>query len=160
MPPQNHGHHGDDHPRAHVGLAPAGFAVGLYEVFLVSPDADTFLGLALEIADADGVGRLAHAADPHHTSPGRITYLHMPGGPGIRVDSHVYAGYVVPPYYDSMIGKIIARGLDRPEAVRRMQMALRECIVEGVETTLPILIRILDDADFQAGRVDTGYLAR
>ena len=103
------------------------------------------------------------AEDPAHEfrpSPGRITYLHMPGGPGIRVDSHVYAGYTVPPYYDSLIGKIIARGLDRAEALRRMQQALRECIVEGVETTIPILIRILDDPDFQRGQVDTGYLAR
>ncbi len=103
------------------------------------------------------------AEDPAHEfrpSPGRITYLHMPGGPGIRVDSHVYAGYTVPPYYDSLIAKIIARGLDRAEAVRRMQMALRECIVEGVETTLPILIRILDDPAFQKGEVDTSYLAR
>jgi acetyl-CoA carboxylase biotin carboxylase subunit len=72
----------------------------------------------------------------------------------------VYAGYTVPPYYDSLIGKIIARGLDRDEALRRMQQALRECIIEGVETTLPILIRILDDPDFQRGQVDTGYLAR
>jgi acetyl-CoA carboxylase biotin carboxylase subunit len=103
------------------------------------------------------------AEDPAHEfrpSPGRITYLHMPGGPGIRVDSHVYAGYTVPPYYDSMIAKIIARGLDRPEAIRRMQMALRECIVEGVETTIPVLTRIFDDPEFQNGQVDTGYLAR
>ncbi|MBI5837777.1 MAG: acetyl-CoA carboxylase biotin carboxylase subunit [Candidatus Eisenbacteria bacterium] len=93
-------------------------------------------------------------------SPGKITYLHMPGGPGIRVDSHVYSGYSVPANYDSLIGKIIARGLDRAEALRRMQMALRECIVDGVQTTIPLLIRILGDPEFQKGEVDTGYLAR
>jgi len=99
-------------------------------------------------------------ANDFRPSPGKITYLHMPGGPGIRVDSHVYAGYSVPTQYDSLIAKIIARGLDRAEALRRMQMALRECIVEGVRTTLPLLIRILNDPTFHKGDVDTGYLAR
>ena len=70
-------------------------------------------------------------------SPGKVTYWYRPGGPGLRVDSHVYAGYTIPPYYDSMIGKLIAHGKDRAEAIRRMEIALEEMIVEGIKTTIP-----------------------
>ncbi|NOT33704.1 MAG: acetyl-CoA carboxylase biotin carboxylase subunit [Candidatus Eisenbacteria bacterium] len=91
-------------------------------------------------------------------SPGKVTYWYKPGGPGIRVDSHVYAGYVVPPYYDSMIGKLIARGKDREEALRRMEIALEEMIVEGVHTTIPFHRLALADSRFRSGDVDTRFV--
>ncbi|OGF16995.1 MAG: acetyl-CoA carboxylase biotin carboxylase subunit [Candidatus Eisenbacteria bacterium RBG_16_71_46] len=91
-------------------------------------------------------------------SPGAITYWYKPGGPGIRVDSHVYAGYVVPPYYDSMVGKLIAYGKDRPEALRRMEIALEEMIVEGIQTTIPFHQLALRDARFQRGDLDTHFV--
>ncbi|MDZ7373372.1 MAG: acetyl-CoA carboxylase biotin carboxylase subunit [candidate division KSB1 bacterium] len=104
-----------------------------------------------------------NAEDPERgfrPSPGRIESLHLPGGPGIRIDSHIYAQYVIPPFYDSLIAKIIAYGRDRDEAVRRMQRALDEFIIEGVKTTIPLHQRILASPDFQAGRLDTGFLTR
>jgi acetyl-CoA carboxylase biotin carboxylase subunit len=91
-------------------------------------------------------------------SPGEITYWYKPGGPGIRVDSHVYAGYRVPPYYDSMIGKLIAYGKDRAEALRRMEIALEETIVEGVKTTLPFHLLAVRSERFQKGDLDTGFV--
>ncbi|MBI3539524.1 MAG: acetyl-CoA carboxylase biotin carboxylase subunit [Candidatus Eisenbacteria bacterium] len=91
-------------------------------------------------------------------SPGKITYWYKPGGPGIRVDSHVYAGYGVPPYYDSMIGKLIAYGKDRPEALRRMEIALEEIIVEGIKTTVPFHQLAIRDARFQSGDIDTHFV--
>ena len=102
-----------------------------------------------------------NAEDPEHgfrPSPGKVGYWYKPGGPGIRVDSHVYGGYSVPPYYDSMIGKLIAYGKDRPEALRRMQIALEEMIVEGVKTTIPFHLRALKSARFQAGDLDTRFV--
>jgi len=104
-----------------------------------------------------------NAEDHHHAfrpSPGNITYWYKPGGPGIRLDSHVYAGYTVPPYYDSMIGKLIARGRDRAEALRRMEIALDEMIVEGIKTTIPFHHIALRDPEFQSGQLDTGFVAR
>jgi acetyl-CoA carboxylase biotin carboxylase subunit len=102
-----------------------------------------------------------NAEDHEHgfrPSPGRITYWYKPGGPGLRVDSHVYAGYVVPPYYDSMVGKLIAYGKDRAEALRRMQIALEEIIVEGIKTTIPFHLMALRDPRFQAGDLDTHFV--
>jgi acetyl-CoA carboxylase biotin carboxylase subunit len=93
-------------------------------------------------------------------SPGKITYWYKPGGPGIRVDSHVYAGYTVPPFYDSMIGKLIAYGKDRPEALRRMEIALEEMIVEGIQTTVPFHILAVRDPRFQAGDLDTHFVEK
>jgi acetyl-CoA carboxylase biotin carboxylase subunit len=84
-------------------------------------------------------------------SPGRVTQFHAPGGPGVRMDSAVFAGYTIPPYYDSMIGKLIVHAEDRPTAIRRMRRALRELVVEGVQTTIPLHLNILDDPAFQAG---------
>jgi acetyl-CoA carboxylase biotin carboxylase subunit len=104
-----------------------------------------------------------NAEDPAHgfrPSPGTITYWYKPGGPGLRVDSHVYAGYTVPPYYDSMIGKLIAVGKDRPEALRRMEIALEEMIVEGIKTTIPFHLMALRDPEFQAGDLDTHFVER
>jgi acetyl-CoA carboxylase biotin carboxylase subunit len=103
-----------------------------------------------------------NAEDHEHgfrPSPGRVTYWYKPGGPGVRVDSHVYAGYTVPPFYDSMIGKLIARGKDRPEALRRMEIALEEMIVEGVKTTVPFHLLALRHPRFRQGDLDTGFVA-
>jgi acetyl-CoA carboxylase, biotin carboxylase subunit len=91
-------------------------------------------------------------------SPGTITYFYKPGGPGIRMDSHVYAGYTVPPYYDSMIGKLIAYGKDRPEALRRMEIALEEMIIEGIQTTIPFHLLALRHERFRAGDLDTHFV--
>jgi len=93
-------------------------------------------------------------------SPGKITYWYKPGGPGLRVDSHVYAGYSVPPYYDSMIGKLIAYGKDRPEAIRRMEIALEEMIVDGIKTTIPFHRLALKDPRFRDGDLDTHFVER
>jgi acetyl-CoA carboxylase biotin carboxylase subunit len=104
-----------------------------------------------------------NAEDHEHgfrPSPGQVTYWYKPGGPGIRVDSHVYAGYRVPPYYDSMIGKLIAYGKDRPEALRRMEIALEEMIVEGVKTTIPFHLIALRSEAFQKGDLDTRFVER
>jgi acetyl-CoA carboxylase biotin carboxylase subunit len=102
-----------------------------------------------------------NAEDHEHgfrPSPGRIGYWYKPGGPGIRVDSHVYAGYTVPPFYDSMIGKLIAYGKDRSEALRRMEIALEEIIVEGIKTTIPFHQIALRDPRFQKGDIDTHFV--
>jgi len=102
-----------------------------------------------------------NAEDPAHDfrpSPGTITAFHAPGGPGIRIDSHVYAGYHVPPYYDSLLGKLIAHGATRAEALGRAGQALEEFIIEGVHTTIPFLREVLQHPDFVAGKVDTHFL--
>ena len=91
-------------------------------------------------------------------SPGSITYWYMPGGPGVRVDSHVFAGYTVPPYYDSMIGKLIVSGKTREEAIRRMEIALDETIVEGIKTTIPFHQLALRSPDFQSGNLSTRFV--
>jgi len=104
-----------------------------------------------------------NAEDPSRNfqpSPGRVDVFHPPGGPGVRVDTHVYAGYAVPPYYDSLLAKIICQGRDRPEALRRMQVALESFIIEGVTTTVPFLARVMSNPRFQAGDVDTKFLER
>jgi acetyl-CoA carboxylase biotin carboxylase subunit len=104
-----------------------------------------------------------NAEDPEHDfrpSPGTITAYHAPGGPGVRVDSHVYAGYRVPPFYDSLLGKLIVHGTTRGEAIGRALQALDEFIIEGVHTTIPFLRTVLRHPEFVAGRVDTGFLAR
>jgi acetyl-CoA carboxylase biotin carboxylase subunit len=104
-----------------------------------------------------------NAEDPDRNfqpSPGRIDVFHPPGGPGVRVDSHVYAGYTVPPYYDSLLGKLICQGRDRPEAIKRMQTALESFVLEGVTTTIPFLGRLMQNPRFQAGDVDTKFLER
>jgi acetyl-CoA carboxylase biotin carboxylase subunit len=104
-----------------------------------------------------------NAEDPARNfqpSPGRIEAFHPPGGPGVRVDSHVYTSYTVPPYYDSLLAKLICQGSDRAEAVRRMQVALESFIIEGVTTTAPFLARVMSNERFQRGDVDTKFLER
>jgi acetyl-CoA carboxylase biotin carboxylase subunit len=91
-------------------------------------------------------------------SPGRITAWHPPGGPGIRVDSHVYANYFVPPNYDSMIGKVIAYGDTREQAMARMRIALSEMAVEGIETNIPLHQELMLDAAFKRGGTSIHYL--
>jgi acetyl-CoA carboxylase biotin carboxylase subunit len=104
-----------------------------------------------------------NAEDPDRNfqpSPGQITTFHPPGGPGVRLDTHVYAGYRVPPYYDSLLGKLIVSGKTREEALVRARYALNSFVIEGVATTLPFLARILEDPDFQSGNVDTRFVER
>ena len=93
-------------------------------------------------------------------SPGTITTLHLPGGPGVRVDTAAYAGWKIPPHYDSLIAKLIVHGRDREEAIMRGRRALELFIVEGVRTTIPLHRRILDEPDFRAGRFSTKWLER
>ncbi|HTE08792.1 MAG TPA: acetyl-CoA carboxylase biotin carboxylase subunit [Flavitalea sp.] len=102
-----------------------------------------------------------NAEDPYsdfRPSPGRITTLHQPGGHGIRVDSHVYAGYTIPPYYDSMIGKIIAVARTREEAINTMSRALSEYVIEGVKTTIPFHQQLMRNEAFQSGDFNTKFL--
>jgi acetyl-CoA carboxylase, biotin carboxylase subunit len=102
-----------------------------------------------------------NAEDPSRNfqpSPGRIDTFHQPGGPGVRVDTHAYAGYTVPPFYDSLIAKLIVQGSTREEALKRMQIALESFVIEGVRTTIPFLARVMQHPDFQAGRVHTKFL--
>ncbi len=93
-------------------------------------------------------------------TPGRLTALHVPGGPGIRVDRAVYTGYMIPPYYDSMIAKLIVKARTREQAIRKMRNALSEFVVEGVPTTVPFHQAIFEHPDFVAGRFDIGFLER
>ena len=93
-------------------------------------------------------------------SPGRVTRWHMPGGPGVRLDSHVYAGYTVPPYYDSMIGKLIVHGKTREEALARMRVALSEVLIEGISTNITLHKQILSDSEFNKGGTSIHYLEK
>ena len=104
-----------------------------------------------------------NAEDPSRNfqpAPGKIAVFHPPGGPGVRLDTHVYAGYTVPPYYDSLLAKLICEARTRPEAIRRMQIALESFIIEGVPTTIPFLARVMTNPRFVAGDVDTKFLER
>lgn len=102
-----------------------------------------------------------NAEDPYNDfrpSPGKITTLHQPGGHGVRVDSHVYAGYVIPPYYDSMIGKLITVAQTRKEAINTMHRALSEYVIEGIKTTIPFHLQLMKDERFLAGDFNTKFL--
>jgi acetyl-CoA carboxylase biotin carboxylase subunit len=96
-----------------------------------------------------------NAEDPakdFRPSPGKITNLHIPGGAGVRVDTHIYSGYTIPPNYDSMIAKVIVTAQSREEVIVRMKRALQEFVIEGVKTTIPLLIKLMDDPNFQNGK--------
>ncbi len=102
-----------------------------------------------------------NAEDPYNNfrpSPGKITTLHVPGGHGVRVDSHIYAGYVIPPYYDSMIAKLITIAQTREEAIQTMVRALSEFVIEGVNTTIPFHIQLMQDKNFREGNYTTNFL--
>jgi len=102
-----------------------------------------------------------NAEDPSkdfRPSPGKITNLHLPGGHGVRVDSHVYAGYTIPPNYDSMIAKLIVTAQTREEAIVRMKRALQEFVIEGIKTTIPFHIKLMDDEKFKSGKFTTAFM--
>jgi len=102
-----------------------------------------------------------NAEDPHNgfrPCPGKITTYHAPGGHGVRVDTHVYAGYVIPPYYDSMIAKLITVAQTRDEAIEKMKRALREFTIEGVKTTIPFHLQLMDDPAYRSGNYTTKFM--
>jgi acetyl-CoA carboxylase biotin carboxylase subunit len=102
-----------------------------------------------------------NAEDPYNDfrpSPGKITVLHQPGGHGVRVDSHVYAGYTIPPYYDSMIGKLITVARTREEAINTMYRALSEYVIEGIKTTIPFHLQLMQDERFRSGNFNTKFM--
>ena len=104
-----------------------------------------------------------NAEDPANNfqpSPGRIKFYYAPGGRGVRIDSHAYTGYTVPPYYDSMIGKIITAGATRESAIDRMRRALDEYYVTGIKTTVPFHAAIMRNGDFRDGKYDTSFVEK
>ena len=122
---------------------------------LAVPENAEFQGHAIECR--------INAEDPEHgfrPAPGTITAFHAPGGPGVRVDTHIYAGYVVPPFYDSLLAKLIAWGKTREEARVRAYHALDELVLEGVPSTAPFLRKMLAHPDFVSGKIDTGFVER
>jgi len=114
----------------------------------------TFSGHALECR--------INAEDPvtFVPSPGTIRHFNAPGGPGVRMDTFAHEGCEISPYYDSMIGKLMTHGRDRKEAIARMRRSLEVTVVEGIKTNIPLHLRIMDDPDFQAGRLDTRFMDR
>ncbi len=124
------------------------------ETLSVSQDEIEFRGHAVEC-------RLnAEDSKTFLPSPGKITNLHVPGGPGVRVETHIYNGYVVPPYYDSMIGKLVTHGEDRECAIARMRTALNELVIEGIRCNTELLQDIISDSAFQAGSQNIHYLEK
>jgi acetyl-CoA carboxylase biotin carboxylase subunit len=102
-----------------------------------------------------------NAEDPNNDfrpSPGKITTLHFPGGPGVRIDSHVYDGYVIPPYYDSLVAKLIVHAATRKEAITRMTYALEEFVIEGIHTTIPFQKKVMQSEKFRSGVFDTRFI--
>src|SRR5215207_8023713 len=136
---------------------------------LVKEQVRAAAGLALSIPEqpislrGHAIECRINAEDPSRNfapSPGTISIYHPPGGPGVRMDTHVYAGYRVPPHYDSLLAKVIVHGTTRDEALARMRRALAETVIEGVHTTIPFLQAVMDHPDFVAGDVDTKFLER
>ena len=102
-----------------------------------------------------------NAEDPYNDfrpSPGKITSLFQPGGHGVRIDSHVYAGYIIPPFYDSMIGKLITVAQTRQEAIATMYRALSEYVIEGIKTTIPFHLQLMQDERFRSGNFNTKFI--
>jgi acetyl-CoA carboxylase biotin carboxylase subunit len=114
----------------------------------------TFTGHAIECR--------VNAEDPERftPSPGTINVFSVPGGPGVRIDTAAHTDCTIPPYYDSMIAKVIAHGRDRNEAIARMRRTLEMTVIEGIKTTIPLHLKILSDPDFQAGRISTSFMDR
>src|SRR3989454_7080342 len=100
----------------------------------------------------------AESPDTFTPSPGLITTFNLPGGPGVRVDTYVYPGYRVPPFYDSMIAKVIVHARTRDLAIARMRRALDAMVIEGIKTTIPLHLKIMDDPKFRAGDISTGFM--
>ena len=102
-----------------------------------------------------------NAEDPYagfRPSPGKITNLHLPGGHGVRLDTHVYSGYVIPSNYDSMIAKLIVTAQNRKEAIQKMKRALDEFVIEGIKTTIPFHRQLMDDTDYISGNYTTKFM--
>lgn len=121
------------------------------------------LSLTNEGAKFHAIECRINAEDPYNDfrpSPGTIESLHIPGGKGIRVDTHIYQGYTIPPYYDSLLAKLIVYAPTRPEAIAKMKRALEEFIIEGIHTTIPFHQKMMENPDFIAGNIDTKYLER
>jgi len=125
-------------------------------------------GLPMEFQQKDMVPR-GHAIEVRINAeklpnfapcPGRITQYHAPGGLGVRMDSALYDGYTIPPYYDSLIGKLIVCGRDRPEALARLKRALSELIVDGIDTTVPLFHALLAEPDIQSGSYNIHWLEK
>jgi acetyl-CoA carboxylase biotin carboxylase subunit len=136
-----------------LDLVQAQIRVAAGEHLPLTQDEVKFSGAAIECR--------INAEDPHHgfrPSPGKVGLFVPPGGRGVRVDSHLFSGYRIPPHYDSLVAKIITHGATRREAIVLMKRALQETIIEGIQTTIPLHLRILEHADFLAGEVDTGFL--
>ncbi len=136
---------------------------------LIKEQISVAAGLPLSFAQSDVTSRghaiecRVNAEDPARNfvpCPGVVENLHLPGGPGIRVDTHIFAGATIPPFYDSLIAKVLAHGSDREEAMTRMRRALDEFSLQGTYTTVPLLREILDDPAFVSGNYDTGFLDR
>jgi acetyl-CoA carboxylase biotin carboxylase subunit len=135
---------------------------------LVKEQIRTAAGLPLSVADpvelrGHCIECRINAEDPERNfapSPGVVNTYHPPGGPGVRLDTHVYAGYRVPPFYDSLLAKLIVHGSTREEALARMRNALSTFVLEGVHTTIPFLGQLMDHPDFVAGDIDTKFLER
>ena len=103
-----------------------------------------------------------NAEDPSRfiPSPGKVNLFHAPGGPGIRIDSHLYSGYTVPPYYDSLVAKLISHGATREQALKRMQIALDELLIDGIKSNTPLQKDLVRDPEFQKGGVNIHYLEK
>jgi acetyl-CoA carboxylase biotin carboxylase subunit len=126
-------------------------------------------GLPLSFRQSEVVSRghalecRVNAEDPARNftpCPGTVENLHLPGGPGVRVDTHLFAGATIPPYYDSLVAKVLTHGANRDEALSRMRRALDEFSLQGTKTTVPLLRELLDDPTFVSGEYDTGFLDR
>lgn len=137
-----------------VDLIKQQLLIGFGQPLSIKQQDISFLGHAIECR--------VNAEDPETfmPSPGEIEIFHAPGGPGVRIDSHVYDGYKVPPNYDSMIGKIITHGEDRETAIRRMRLALSETVIKGIKTNIPLQQRIMLDQGFVAGGKNIHYLEK
>ena len=119
--------------------------------------------IARPVARQHAIQCRINAEDPARNfqpSAGRINFYYAPGGRGVRIDSHAYTGYTVPPYYDSMIAKLIAIGATRASAIERMRRALGEYLITGIKTTIPFHNAIMRNADFRNGHYDTGFVDR
>ena len=115
----------------------------------------TFTGHSMEVR--------INAEDPSKNfmpCPGKITDLHLPGGNGVRIDTAIYPGYTIPPYYDSMIAKIIVHGKNRDESIAKMKSAISELVVEGITTNADFILKILEDKDFVSNNYDTSFISK